>query len=765
MRPNDSFTDNDLTSKNPKKREAQYIYSPPLQQSKIPINEDLIELMHEAVVVCDPEQHILLWNKSAEQLYKWTRQEAQGQLYHDMLKSQLQSDSEESLDALFTCEHWEGELRQVCQDGTSIIVTSRQTISNGVDKQFPCVLIANQISSKPKHIDPEQNNQLQLISIAREIGLWSWDLVNDQIIISMDAINREHPNTYTYLQYAQLIHPQDRHRINSIVQNALKTGMDYHAEYRRLTMPDRVERWIKIIGRIIKDNQGKASYVIGVATDITDQRNLQTKLKETNHHLQLVLETINDSFFFLDPQWNITYISRKAEGLVQQSQKELLGKNIWQALPYLEGSLLEHKIHEAVETQQTLQFENLFARDGHWYDFRLYPALEGLVVYGHDITEHKITKDALQASEAKFSWLLETNIMSVMIVDTEGNIHKANDAFLKLLGFTREDLDQGRINWIQQTAPEYREGDHYFMQELYNHTIFRPYEKEFYDKQGKRIPIMIAGALMESNSSLVTVLIIDISAQKQLEKQRETFISIVGHELRTPLTAINGSIQLAQRRLQRFMQKKQEKLEPESLVMFTKLDKLLEQSLRQTRVQNRLINDLLDISRLAIDKLELTLQPEDLLQIVKETIEDLRYTAGEHEIQLMLPDQKTILVLADNNRIGQVISNYVTNALKYSDCNEPITVEVTLEKNEARVWVHDKGPGLSEEDQKRIWESYYRTNNAKDQQGSGINLGLGLHICQILIQRHQGQVGVKSKEKEGSSFWFSLPIYAGEAFW
>lgn len=205
------------------------------------------------------------------------------------------------------------------------------------------------------------------------------------------------------------------------------------------------------------------------------------------------------------------------------------------------------------------------------------------------------------------------------------------------------------------------------------------------------------------------------------------------------------------------MQERPENFEPETQAMFEKLNKLLEQSLRQTRVQNRLINDLLDISRLAIDKLELTIQPQDLIHLVRETVKDLRYTAGNREINLKLPEQQTILVQADSDRIGQVLSNYITNALKYTAPSEPVTVEVTLGINEARVWVHDKGVGLSEEDQKRIWESYYRTSNANDQQGTGINLGLGLHICQILIQRHEGQVGVVSKEKEGSSFWFSLP--------
>jgi signal transduction histidine kinase len=234
-------------------------------------------------------------------------------------------------------------------------------------------------------------------------------------------------------------------------------------------------------------------------------------------------------------------------------------------------------------------------------------------------------------------------------------------------------------------------------------------------------------------------------------------MSIIGHELRTPLTAINGSLQLAQRRIQRFMQG-EPTLSTEAEMLLNKLLKLLDQSLRQARVQNRLINDMLDISRLAIDKLELSLQPHNLIDIVRETVDDLRYTESYHTIDLNVPPQNDIQVLADSDRIGQVISNYITNALKYSPPDKPIKVWVELRENDVRVCVHDQGPGLSEEAQKHIWDRYYRANTSKEQKKQGVNLGLGLHICQVLIKRHHGQVGVESTEGEGSTFWFSLPL-------
>lgn len=757
MRPDDSLM-HEIPSVSKKKNKPQVAYSSVLQHFKSQLNIELLESVHDAMIICDDQQHILLWNRKAEQIYKWTQQEAQGQIYHELLKSQLLSDNQERLLAPSLQDSWEGELLQVCRDGTNITVKSKQTISRSANQQHSIIFIANQISLDSKLIDQKKTIQLHLMDIAREIGLWSWDLKSDQVFISLDSTNNKHNEIYTYAQFLQTINPKDRARMNRVVQNALKTGLGYSIEYRRWMRTDQKEHRVKVVGRVIHDEQGIPVYVIGVATDVTDQRNLETRLKEANHHLQVVLETIDDYFIFLDPHWNITYISRKTEEFTHRSPDSLRGKNIWKELSHLRGSLIEQKIHEAVDTQKALQFENLSANNGRWYNIRLYPAIQGLAIYCHDITEYKTAKSALQASETKLSWLLDTNTISLIVIDGDGNIHEANDAFLNLLGFTRQDLNQGKINWQQLTTPEYRETNPYYIDKWANTHTFEPFENEFFDKYGKRIPVMIAEALIEPDNPLITVLIIDMSTKKQLEKQNEMFLGIVGHELRTPLTAINGSIQLAQRRLQRFMQEKQEPLEPSVYVMFYKLNKLLEQSLRQTRVQNRLINDLLDVSRLAIDRLELNIQPQDLLQIVKETVEDLRYTAGEREIRLKLPSQSTISIQADGNRIGQVISNYVTNALKYSEYSEDIVVEVTLTLDEARVWVRDKGPGLSEADQKHIWESYYRGSNAKGRQGSGINLGLGLHICQTLIQRHHGQVGVQSNEREGSSFWFSLPI-------
>jgi len=191
---------------------------------------------------------------------------------------------------------------------------------------------------------------------------------------------------------------------------------------------------------------------------------------------------------------------------------------------------------------------------------------------------------------------------------------------------------------------------------------------------------------------------------------------------------------------------------------WTDLSECLANSARQVDVQTHLINDLLDVSRVTAKTLKLELERCDLVSLVRETVEDLRVTVPEHSLVLELPEHVVANVLADQARIGQVVTNYVTNALRYSPTDQPVRIGLTLQENMARVWVRDWGPGLSKEAQKEIWQCFHQAKEVPVQSGSGKGLGLGLYICQMLIAEHQGEVGVESVPGEGSNFWFALPL-------
>ena len=112
----------------------------------------------------------------------------------------------------------------------------------------------------------------------------------------------------------------------------------------------------------------------------------------------------------------------------------------------------------------------------------------------------------------------------------------------------------------------------------------------------------------------------------------------------------------------------------------------------------------------------------------------------------------------DAGRIKQVVNNYLTNALKYSPPGSPVEVGLRASDQQARVWVRDYGPGISPEEQQRIWSRFYRVKGIEVQSGSGVGLGVGLHICRTIIENHHGQVGVESAPGAGSTFWFILPL-------
>jgi signal transduction histidine kinase len=115
-------------------------------------------------------------------------------------------------------------------------------------------------------------------------------------------------------------------------------------------------------------------------------------------------------------------------------------------------------------------------------------------------------------------------------------------------------------------------------------------------------------------------------------------------------------------------------------------------------------------------------------------------------------------VTVDGDRIGQVITNYLSNALKYSPINRPVTLNIELQASEVRVSVHDEGPGIKASERERIWDRFYRAKGIEVQTGSGIGLGLGLHICMTIIHQHGGLVGMESEPDNGSTFWFILPL-------
>ncbi|MBV9021190.1 MAG: GAF domain-containing protein [Ktedonobacteraceae bacterium] len=235
------------------------------------------------------------------------------------------------------------------------------------------------------------------------------------------------------------------------------------------------------------------------------------------------------------------------------------------------------------------------------------------------------------------------------------------------------------------------------------------------------------------------------------------FIGIAGHELRTPLTTMKASIEFAQRHLDR-VKKYEVNLPPPVRDYFATLRSCLDRAERQANLQSLLISDLLDVSRLHGGYFKLRSERCDLPTLVREVVEDQRLLSPTRSILLELSVGEMMNVLVDANRMRQVISNYISNALKYSDADKQVVVRVERDDAHAYVLVHDQGPGLSEAEQQRIWERFYRVPDVQIKSGSSAGLGLGLYISRMIVEQLAGTTGVRSTLGEGSTFWFALPL-------
>ncbi|GCE08537.1 ATP-binding protein [Dictyobacter aurantiacus] len=253
----------------------------------------------------------------------------------------------------------------------------------------------------------------------------------------------------------------------------------------------------------------------------------------------------------------------------------------------------------------------------------------------------------------------------------------------------------------------------------------------------------------------------NILAAREANAMMEEFLGIAGHELRTPLTTIKASVQLAQRQTLRLASRSRS-LDPQLLQGINAVRDLLNRTERQIGTQSRLINDLLDVSRIQIGHLDLQPDLQDLALLVRQVVEDQRLLNPDRRIELDLPATRELLAIVDTDRIRQVVSNYLSNALKYSEADQPVSVQVThdIPSKIVRVAVSDSGPGLTEAQQQRIWERFYRVPGIDVRTGSGVGLGLGLHISKMIIERLDGSVGIDSAPGQGSTFWFTLPLEA-----
>lgn len=269
-------------------------------------------------------------------------------------------------------------------------------------------------------------------------------------------------------------------------------------------------------------------------------------------------------------------------------------------------------------------------------------------------------------------------------------------------------------------------------------------------------PLHDTGQAPASPIGVVTVLN-DITSSKQIEKLKDDFVSVVSHELRTPLTAIKGYTQHLVRRLERRLREIQRTREnkdflaepPESYDL-----RSLQIVQSQSEQLERLVNDLLDLSRVQWGELHLQYSNFYLADVLAERVRMAQASAEQHTIHLDIQagDSK---IVADQLRVSQVIGNILDNAIKFSPQGRQVTVQLQEEDSEYLINISDEGIGVNPQYFDHIFERFYRVRNTASRQYSGI--GLGLYVARVIVEAHGGRIWLASNEGTGSTFYFTLP--------
>ncbi len=347
----------------------------------------------------------------------------------------------------------------------------------------------------------------------------------------------------------------------------------------------------------------------------------------------------------------------------------------------------------------------------------------------------------LSESEERFRTMAEATNVMIAVADESSNAIYFNKAWEQLTGRTMSELLN--FGWTDLVHPEDKDMYLNLYLTAFNSKALFIAEFRVKDKDGKYHWLLTqAPPRFRTDGSFAGYIssCVDISELKQDEQRKNDFIAMVSHELKTPLTSMSAYLQI----LERNAQKSQDN--------FTV--SLLAKTYIQVQKMTILVNGFLNLARLESGKIQVNKERFDMALLMKETSEEMISQVNTHTF--IFHPAETIFVEADRDKISHVIINLLSNAVKYSPADTTIQIWCIISNRMAQVSIQDEGIGIREEDMDKLFERYYRVTNNSTKSISGF--GIGLYLCSEIIQRHGGNIWVKSETGKGSTFFFTLPL-------
>lgn len=361
-------------------------------------------------------------------------------------------------------------------------------------------------------------------------------------------------------------------------------------------------------------------------------------------------------------------------------------------------------------------------------------------------TELREAYERVRANEQRIQTIIEAAQDPFIGMDLQGRIIDWNTQAEVVFGWGREEVLGKKA--ADLVLPPRFAGSldlalesflHSGSSELINRTI----ERVLVDRHGREFSVEIkVGLVSHGNERFFTAFVHDISQRKEVERMKDEFVSTVSHELRTPLTAIYGSLNLLNSGMAG-------ELPPDA-------KELLGISHQSTERLIRLINDMLDLEKIASGKIEYRRQPQPLRPLVEQAIRDTQAYAEGLRVEFKLAPGPDARVDADADRIVQVCVNLLSNAAKFSPQGSQVDVALEVREGMVRMAVADRGPGVPPEFHDRMFQRFAQAD-ASDRRSKG-GTGLGLSICRSIVEAHGGKIGFTSEPNVRTVFYFDLPI-------
>ncbi len=499
------------------------------------------------------------------------------------------------------------------------------------------------------------------------------------------------------------------------------------------------------------------SCVLSVMRDITERKWVEKAVRESETRYRTLFECAPDGIVIADPRGYYLDANASTCRMLGYTREEMIRLHSSDVVCAIEVQHIEPAL-SAIKADSYYHRQWQFRRkDGSIFAAEVIAtALPDGNILGmiRDITEQNRT-------EARFRRLVDSNAEGVIFWNTTGEITDANDAFLRIVGYPREDLEAGRIGWAAMTPAEYAHLDRHALEELAAKGICTPFEKEYIRKDGTRVPILLGAAVFEDSPHEGVSFVLDITERKRAEekirqlnseleqrvvertaqleaanKELEAFSYSVSHDLRAPLRAVDGFSQAV--------------LEDFGPTLPPEGHRQLQVIRESAQHMGKLIDDLLMFARLGRE--ELSRRLIDTGKQVDGVLEEMGFPWPDRRVKILRGDLPASF--GAPALLEQVWVNLLSNALKYSRKRELAVIEIGCveQKGEQVYFVRDNGTGFDMRYAAKLFGVFQRLHRAEDYEGTGV----GLAIVQRIVHRHGGRVWAEATVDRGATFFFTL---------